>query len=100
MGVFAMFRRKSKEAAGTSTEAVAVDTPTAESGEGAADVSADTADATKEAEAVAEAGSEAGTDGPNGTEASGASDPESVEIPKQQSPEKAADNGAGEGARQ
>lgn len=104
MGVFALFRRKSKGAAGTSTEEVSVDTPTAASGEGAADVSGDTADSTKEADGGA---AEAGGDATDPTSApgepsgsSGSSDQENVEIPKQQSAEEAADNEAGEGARQ
>ncbi|GGX59732.1 gliding motility protein [Streptomyces hiroshimensis] len=78
MGVFSRFRRKSSEA---STEEAATATLTAES----ADATETGAEATEpeesdEAEAEAQAA-------------------EGVEIPKQQSAEKAVDSEAGEGAR-
>ncbi|MFE6843074.1 gliding motility protein [Streptomyces sp. NPDC057686] len=75
MGVFSRFRRKAAEA---STEEAAAAVLTTES----------------EA-AVAENETETGAE-PAGSEASA---PEGVEIPKQQSAEKAADSETGEGAR-
>ncbi|MFJ3913175.1 hypothetical protein EDE04_1833 [Streptomyces sp. 2132.2] len=77
MGVFSRFRRKVAEA---STEEAAAATLTTESEAAVAESTAQTA---------AEAGS---------AEAEGAA-PEGVEIPKQQSAEKAADSETGEGAR-
>lgn len=80
MGVFSRFRRKSSS---TSTEEAATDTLTAESAD-----AAETAEVKSEEEA-AEAKAEDTVD-----EAA-----EGVDIPKQQSAEKAADSEAGEGAR-
>ncbi|MFI6146702.1 gliding motility protein [Streptomyces sp. NPDC051109] len=77
MGVFSRFRRKVAEAR---TEEAAAATVTAES-EAAV------------VENEAETGVEAGSAEPEGAA------PEGVEIPKQQSAEKAADSEAGEGAR-
>ncbi|GHB15678.1 hypothetical protein [Streptomyces chryseus] len=80
MGVFARFSRKSKGAAEASTEE-------AKAATGTADTPEETAAEEPEggAQKAAEA-SDAGAD--------------NVEIPKQQSADEAADNGAGESARQ
>ncbi|MFE2879912.1 gliding motility protein [Streptomyces roseus] len=77
MGVFSRFRRKAAEA-GTGGAAAA--TLTTESEEAVADGKAETAVEAAPAESEGAA-------------------PEGVEIPKQQSVEKAADSEAGEGAR-
>ncbi|MFF7864875.1 hypothetical protein ACFZCT_00235 [Streptomyces qaidamensis] len=88
MGVFARLLRRSKATA---------ETP-------AAEAQTDTAKAGPEAEA-AEATEAKGTDGageaaePAGEAAAEVTESEGVDIPKQQSTEKAADNEAGEGAR-
>ncbi|XEC27922.1 hypothetical protein JAO84_27360 [Streptomyces fradiae] len=91
MGVFALFRRKSKDAVETAavTESVTEETEaaeeTAEAGTGTPEPAAEAA-----AEASAEGGDDSGPVVKDGT----------VEIPKQQSAEEAADSGAtGEGAR-
>ncbi|MGW0465981.1 hypothetical protein ACWDX6_11995 [Streptomyces sp. NPDC003027] len=93
MGVFAMFRRKGKEAAEASpqqSEAVAL-TSDAEEAEGASDAPV----AAAEAEATEDGGTAGNTEpAPAVDEAA-----ESVEIPKQQSAGEAADNEAGESAR-
>ncbi|MCX2181841.1 hypothetical protein KV205_15045 [Streptomyces sp. SKN60] len=97
MGVFALFRRKSKDAVETAavTESVTEEPEAAEAGETA---EAGTGTPEPAAEAAAEASAEGSAEvvddaGPvvkDGT----------VEIPKQQSAEEAADSGAaGEGAR-
>ncbi|MFC8077190.1 hypothetical protein ACFUN8_16870 [Streptomyces sp. NPDC057307] len=86
MGVFARFSRKSKRttvedgSASSAAGATAVGAP--ETAEAAPDPGADTV----------VTGSESATDG--GEDAA-----ESVDIPKQQTADEAADNGAGEGAR-
>ncbi|MFB7787444.1 hypothetical protein ACFY0N_21835 [Streptomyces vinaceus] len=77
MGVFSRFRRKAAEA---STEDSAAATLTTESGAAVAGSTAETAAEAASAEAEGTA-------------------PEGVEIPKQQSAEKAADSETGEGAR-
>ncbi|MFC8147007.1 hypothetical protein ACFUKV_35515 [Streptomyces paradoxus] len=88
MGVFARLLRRSKATA---------ETP-------AAEAQTDTAKAGPEEEA-AEAAEAKGTDGageaaePAGEAAAEVTESEGVDIPKQQSTEKAADNEAGEGAR-
>ncbi|MFD7245743.1 MULTISPECIES: hypothetical protein [Streptomyces] len=91
MGVFARLLRRSKATA---------ETP-------AAETQSDTAKAGPETE-TAEAAETKGTDGAEEaaeptaeatTEASKSTESEGVDIPKQQSTEKAADNEAGEGAR-
>ncbi|WP_434597389.1 hypothetical protein [Streptomyces sp. A5-4] len=84
MGVFARFRRKSKDAAEGA----------AEEGQ-AATLTADPAEETEteSKEVAAEKTAEASEPAEPATAA------ESVEIPKQQSVEEAADNGAGESAR-
>ncbi|MER5576774.1 hypothetical protein [Streptomyces massasporeus] len=91
MGVFVRLLRRSKATA---------ETP-------AAEAQTDTAKAEPETEA-AEAAETKGTDGAEEaaeptaeatTEASTSTESEGVDIPKQQSTEKAADNEAGEGAR-
>ncbi|OEJ24663.1 hypothetical protein AR457_09235 [Streptomyces agglomeratus] len=80
MGVFAWFSRKSKSAVEASTEEAKAATPTAETpGEAAQE--------------EPEGGAEKGAD------AFDAAAAENVEIPKQQSSDEAADNGAGESAR-
>ncbi|MFE2481310.1 gliding motility protein [Streptomyces sp. NPDC001194] len=78
MGVFSRFRRKAAEA---STEDAAAAALTTES---------------EDAVAADEAETAVGTAPPAGSESAA---PEGVEIPKQQSAEKAADSEAGEGAR-
>ncbi|KOU20288.1 hypothetical protein ADK52_27010 [Streptomyces sp. WM6372] len=78
MGVFSRFRRKAAEA---STEEAAAATLTTES---------EAAVAENEAETTGIEAEPAGSEG---------AAPEGVEIPKQQSAEKAADSEAGEGAR-
>ncbi|MFJ8054326.1 hypothetical protein [Streptomyces luteogriseus] len=93
MGVFARLLRRSKATAETPAAEAQTDTakagPEAEATE-AAEAEAEGADgAEKAAETAAEAT----------TEASKSTEPEGVDIPKQQSTEKAADNEAGEGAR-
>ncbi|MFD5478486.1 hypothetical protein [Streptomyces hawaiiensis] len=88
MGVFARLLRRSKATA---------ETP-------AAEAQTDTAKAGPEAE-TAEAAETKGTGGaeeaaePAGEAAAEVTESEGVDIPKQQSTEKAADNEAGEGAR-
>ncbi|MFJ6557841.1 hypothetical protein ACIQNT_37330 [Streptomyces luteogriseus] len=87
MGVFARLLRRSKATA---------ETP-------AAEARTDTAKADPETE-TAEAAEAKGTEGASAAaetaaEAPKSTEPEGVDIPKQQSTEKAADNEAGEGAR-
>ncbi|MEU8840642.1 hypothetical protein AB0D97_16155 [Streptomyces roseus] len=81
MGVFSRFRRKAAEAG---TDEAAAATLTTESGEAVAEGTAETAVETAVEAAPAESEGAA---------------PEGVEIPKQQSVEKAADSETGEGAR-
>ncbi|MGW0615084.1 hypothetical protein [Streptomyces sp. NPDC002788] len=89
MGVFARLLRRSKATA---------EAP-------AADAQADRAKAGPEAEETAKAAESKGADGaPEGDQSAAeptteVSEPEGVDIPKQQSTDKAADNEAGEGAR-
>ncbi|MEU0220510.1 hypothetical protein ABZ281_38060 [Streptomyces sp. NPDC006265] len=91
MGVFARLLRRSKATAETPAAEAQNDTakagPEAEAAEAAEVKGADGAE--EAAETAAEAT----------TEASKPTGPEGVDIPKQQSTEKAADNEAGEGAR-
>ncbi|MEU6933229.1 hypothetical protein [Streptomyces sp. NPDC046385] len=89
MGVFAMFRRKSSTTTATD---VTVDTA-AEAADVTEGPQGATADPVDPVEGAAEAGGEVAE--PVAAEAKA----EVVEIPKQQSAEAAADNGAGEGAR-
>lgn len=117
MGVFARFRRKTKDSdeasatKGTAETPMAVETVEAPS-EAAAGADAEATSeagtdarerADKEpaepaaADAAAEPTGSAGTDG--AADPDGAADADGVEIPKQQSAEAAADNEAGEGAR-
>ncbi|MEU8519345.1 hypothetical protein [Streptomyces sp. NBC_01216] len=118
MGVFALFRRKNKEAAEASTTGTSVVTLTEEGAEEAgkrddAAVRTGTSEApgSGPSEEETEAGTPAGGGGPEGPAAVGAGPgdeevmgglgaerADAVEIPKQQSAEKAADNEAGEGA--
>ncbi|CAL9293306.1 hypothetical protein ABZ568_27600 [Streptomyces olindensis] len=90
MGVFARLLRRSK----ATTEASS-----------AAEAQADTAKAGSEAEEAAEAAEAKGADGATGADKPAAeagaevTGTEGVDIPKQQSSDKAADNEAGEGAR-
>ncbi|MFC8831471.1 hypothetical protein ACFT9I_39745 [Streptomyces sp. NPDC057137] len=86
MGVFARLRRKSKRTAEEARPASSAAGATADGTPGAAEAAPDTG-----ADTVV-AGSESATDG--GKDAA-----ESVDIPKQQTADEAADNGAGEGAR-
>ena len=80
MGVFARFRRKSKDVVEASTEEAQAATLTADTPE----------------EAAAQ-GQEVGAE--KGADDSEADAAEGVDIPKQQSADEAADNEAGEGAR-
>ncbi|MGW1030471.1 hypothetical protein ACWD4J_43720 [Streptomyces sp. NPDC002577] len=95
MGVFARFLRRSKGKEEASTAEAPAESLTAESGaeteeaKGSSEVGTnpvDNTDTDAEAQETAEADAEKNT-------------AESVEIPKQQSAEEAADNEAGEGAR-
>ncbi|OAH14696.1 hypothetical protein [Streptomyces jeddahensis] len=87
MGVFARFLRRSQGKEEASTVEVPTESPTAESGPDAEEAKGSSAAGTKaEAEPTAAADAEKNT-------------AESVEIPKQQSADEAADNEAGEGAR-
>jgi len=88
MGVFARLLRRSKAAEETSTAEAQADTLSAEPA----------ADEAAEVTEPAEAGTEE-TAGSTVTEAVEAVAAESVEIPQQQSADKAADSEAGEGAR-
>ncbi|MEV8315689.1 hypothetical protein AB0Q95_16120 [Streptomyces sp. NPDC059900] len=114
MGVFARFRRKSKDteeastadaAAGTLTAEpeAAGESPEAETGkeEGKAEAAAgDETKAGTKADAETEAGAEAAGKTEDEAEGSEEAAAENVDIPKQQSAEKAADNDeADEGAR-
>ncbi|MEV0740474.1 hypothetical protein AB0I51_32115 [Streptomyces sp. NPDC050549] len=88
MGVFDRLLRRSKATEDASTADTQAGAETAE------DLTAEVADEVSETEAGADAQEAVET---TATEAVGAAD--GVEIPKQQSAEVAADNGAGEGAR-
>jgi hypothetical protein len=94
MGVFAMFRRKSKGTEEASTTEAQAATLTAEPE--AEDSSPETSEAADTSAAAEAAEPEASTEAADTPEAAAA---EPVEIPKQQSAEQAADSEAGEGAR-
>ncbi|MFK4070982.1 hypothetical protein [Streptomyces sp. NPDC029674] len=104
MGVFARFRRKAKDSGEASTTEAAADTLTAEpeAAEGSPEAGAD-AKPVAEADRTEEAGkADKDTEGAAEDKSDGtaeAADSDGVDIPKQQSAEKAADNEAGEGAR-
>ncbi|MGW5131084.1 hypothetical protein [Streptomyces sp. NPDC004135] len=87
MGVFARILRRSK----------ATEAPAAEAGSDAAQAGSETEEETATAEAKAAEGA-AETAEPK-AEAAESTEGEGVDIPKQQSTDKAADNEAGEGAR-
>lgn len=95
MGVFARLRRKSKRTAeevgptSPAVEATEDGTASPEGSEAVPDTGTDT-----EADTVAGSGSDGGSNGDGGEKAA-----EDVGIPKQQTVDEAADNGAGEGAR-
>ena len=91
MGVFARLLRRSKATA--ETPAAEAQTDTAKAGPEAEAAEVAEAKGADGAEEAAETAAEATT------EASKSTEPEGVDIPKQQSTEKAADNEAGEGAR-
>jgi hypothetical protein len=91
MGVFAMFRRKSKGTEGASTAEAQAATLTAEP---EAEDSSQTSEAADTPAAAEAAEPEASTEAADTPEAAA----EPVEIPKQQSAEQAADSEAGEGA--
>ncbi|MEU7719651.1 hypothetical protein [Streptomyces tibetensis] len=98
MGVFARFLRRSKATAETPAAAEAQTDTAKAAGTGAETVGAQTAEAAQTAEVkgddeAPEAAQPAAAATPEVTESEG------VDIPKQQSSEKAADNEAGEGAR-
>ncbi|GAA3485965.1 hypothetical protein [Streptomyces cremeus] len=106
MGVFAMFRRKSKNpenAAAASAEAEQTAAPSADAPAAAASAEkADEAQSGAKApeSAAADVRAEAAKDAPEAAEAAaGADDTEGTEIPKQQSADEAADNEVGESAR-
>ncbi|MFG2502030.1 hypothetical protein ACGFSB_27930 [Streptomyces sp. NPDC048441] len=113
MGVFARFRRKSKDTEEASTTEAAVGTPTAEpeaaeespdAETGKEEAKAESIEDDTEAEAKTDAKADAEVDDKADTkdkaESTEAAAAENVEIPKQQSAEKAADNDeADEGAR-
>ncbi|MFC9460983.1 hypothetical protein ACFRAI_45295 [Streptomyces sp. NPDC056637] len=97
MGVFARFRRKSKDTEAASTAEAQAATLTAEpEAEGSSPETSGTSE-------TADTSAAADTTAPEeSTEAAGTPEPaaaEPVEIPKQQSAEEAADNGAGDSAR-
>ncbi|MFF7733877.1 hypothetical protein [Streptomyces sp. NPDC007984] len=92
MGVFARLLRRSKATA--ETPAAEAQTDTAKAGETEAAEAAETK-GTDGAEEAAEPTAEAAQASTSST----SSESEGVDIPKQQSTEKAADNEAGEGAR-
>ncbi|MFD4523470.1 hypothetical protein ACFWP7_05960 [Streptomyces sp. NPDC058470] len=87
MGVFARLLRRSKATEEASTAEVQADTVTAETEAEVAEEAKGSSETKTEGEATAE------------TETAGAATTEDVEIPKQQTAEKAADSEAGEGAR-
>ncbi|MFF8018419.1 hypothetical protein [Streptomyces sp. NPDC007929] len=95
MGVFARLLRRSKATA--ETPAAEAQTDTAKAGETEAAEAAETK-GTDGAEETAEPTAEAAQASTSST-SSTSSESEGVDIPKQQSTEKAADNEAGEGAR-
>ncbi|MCX5203777.1 hypothetical protein OG897_20245 [Streptomyces sp. NBC_00237] len=103
MGVFAMFRRKSKDTAEASTEEEQTGTPTADSPEVTA-AAGNPADVKAGSEAPEGASAEVTDDAtkavPEAADAvADAPDAEGLEIPKQQSADEAADNEVGESAR-
>ncbi|MFC9849051.1 hypothetical protein ACFWFF_03525 [Streptomyces sp. NPDC060223] len=87
MGVFARLLRRSKATEEASTAEVQADTVTAEAEVAVAE------------EAKGSSETEGGATAETETETVGASTTEDVEIPQQQTAEKAADSEAGEGAR-
>lgn len=91
MGVFARLLRRSKATA--ETPAAETQSATAKAGPETETAEAAETKGTDGAEEAAEATADATTEASQSTEAEG------VDIPKQQSTEKAADNEAGEGAR-
>ncbi|GGV83406.1 hypothetical protein ABZ178_29700 [Streptomyces massasporeus] len=91
MGVFARLLRRSKATA--ETPAAEAQTDTAKAGPETEAADAAETKGTAGAEEAAEPTAEATTEASTSTESEG------VDIPKQQSTEKAADNDAGEGAR-
>jgi hypothetical protein len=96
MGVFARLLRRSKATEEASTAEAQADTPTAESeAERAEEVKASPEAAEGNVSATAKSGEVEANEAAE--DESGAAD--DVEIPKQQTAEKAADNEAGEGAR-
>ncbi|WP_426366609.1 hypothetical protein [Streptomyces sp. E-08] len=92
MGVFAMFRRKKQDAVETSAEETGAGT------EAGADLTAEAPKAPVEDGTGVADGTDGAEDVETGEVTAGAA-AESVEIPKQQSAEAAADNEAGDGAR-
>ena len=97
MGVFSLFRRKSKDGTDEVSAAAAVTEDRADPADGAgtpeepevSDAGSEVAEASEAPTASGDATAAAGPAVTDGT----------VEIPKQQSAEEAADSGAGEGAR-
>jgi hypothetical protein len=96
MGVFARLLRRSKATA--ETPAAEAQNETAKAGTEAETVEAQTAEAARTAEAKGDGENPEAAE-PAAEATPGVTESEAVDIPKQQSTEKAADNEAGEGAR-
>jgi hypothetical protein len=96
MGVFARLLGRSKAAEEASTAAVQVDTRTADT---EAEVTEEAKGSSEKSEGAESPGGSAGEDGAAATEPAEATAKDDVEIPQQQTAEKAADNEAGENAR-
>lgn len=96
MGVFARLLGRSKAAEEASTAAVQVDTRTADT---EAEVTEEAKGSSEKSEGAESPGGSAGEGGAAATEPAEATAKDDVEIPQQQTAEKAADNEAGESAR-
>ncbi|WSI44357.1 hypothetical protein OG585_32680 [Streptomyces sp. NBC_01340] len=96
MGVFARLLGRSKAAEEASTAAVQVDTRTADT---EAEVTEEAKGSSEKPEGSESPGGSAGEGGAVATEPAEATAKDDVEIPQQQTAEKAADNEAGENAR-
>ncbi|MCX4457323.1 hypothetical protein OOK58_35805 [Streptomyces sp. NBC_01728] len=96
MGVFARLLGRSKAAEEASTAAVQVDTRTADT---EAEVTEEAKGSSEKPEGSESPGGSTGEGGAVATEPAEATAKDDVEIPQQQTAEKAADNEAGENAR-
>ncbi|MGW7564106.1 hypothetical protein [Streptomyces sp. NPDC054757] len=94
MGIFAVFRRKTKDAVEEPAVGAPAEAPEQETGGEPAEGSAE---GQAPGSAAVEPVGESGTDAPAGDASAGPA--EAVEIPRQQSAAAAADNEAGEGVR-